>query len=109
MLCANLQSLLQEYLVLIVQLEHQFRTSPEFTLQKFWFYVYPTLHTMSNLYSLVAEINKKARIAAEADDMDEFNEILVLEGLNKKNSIPDQIKGGGTLTTLVDRMKTMSG
>ncbi|CAG8607330.1 hypothetical protein RhiirA1_489830 [Rhizophagus irregularis] len=104
-LCAAMRGLLKEYLILITQLEHQFRTSPSFTLQKFWFYVHPTLHTMSNLHSLVMDILDAAQDASEDED-----DILIVEGFNnKKDEIPQQIKGGGILTILVDRMTTMSG
>ncbi|CAG8691693.1 4001_t:CDS:10, partial [Funneliformis mosseae] len=104
-LCAAMRGLLKEYLILITQLEHQFRTSPSFTLQKVWFYVHPTLHTMSNIHSLIMDIQDAAQYASEDDD-----DILIVEGFNnKKDEIPQQIKGGCILTILVDRMTTMSG
>ncbi|CAG8834580.1 20151_t:CDS:2, partial [Racocetra persica] len=92
-----------EYLILITQLEHQFCSSPSFTLQKFWFYVHPTLHTMSNLHSLIMEIRNVTRNA-----MDEDTEMLI-DGFHRNNNIPQQVKGGGLLSILIDRMTNMSG
>ncbi|KAG9300602.1 hypothetical protein G9A89_005202 [Geosiphon pyriformis] len=104
-LCAAIKELLKEYLVLITQLEHQFRSSPTFTLQKFWFYVHPTLHTMSSIYSLTMEIRDVERDALEAEE----DEMLIVEGFGKKSAIPEQIKGGGILGILVERLTTMCG
>ncbi|KAK4052757.1 gamma tubulin complex Spc97/GCP2 subunit Alp4 [Microbotryomycetes sp. JL201] len=55
-LCASIREMLKEYLVLVAQLEHQFATSPLFSLQRLWFYLHPTVHTMSLLYALTAEL-----------------------------------------------------
>ncbi|CAG8631276.1 3384_t:CDS:10 [Acaulospora morrowiae] len=99
-LCAAMRGLLKEYIVLITQLEHQFRSTPSFTLQKFWLYVHPTLHTMSNLHLLIMDIN-------EASDAIDYSEILMVEDFHKNDT--QQIKGGALLGILVDRMTTMSG
>ncbi|CAG8519786.1 4749_t:CDS:10 [Ambispora leptoticha] len=104
-LCAAIKGLLKEYLILITQLEHQFRTSPSFTLQKFWFHVHPTLHTMSNIHSLVMEIHEVGQEALESED----DEMLILEEFAKKSAIPEQVKGGGILGILAERLTTMSG
>ncbi|KAI0288306.1 Spc98 family-domain-containing protein [Russula brevipes] len=37
-LCAALRDMLKDYQTLLSQLEHAFNTSPQFTLQKLWFY-----------------------------------------------------------------------
>ena len=67
--------------------------------------MHPTLHTMSNLHSLIIDIQDAAQDAGEDED-----DILMVEGFNhEKDEIPQQIKGGGILTILVDRMTTMSG
>ncbi|KAI5480700.1 spindle pole body component ALP4 [Pseudohyphozyma bogoriensis] len=55
-LCAAIREMLREYLVLLVQLEHQFLTSPTFSLRTLWFYLNPTLHTLSLLYSLTSSL-----------------------------------------------------
>lgn len=67
--------------------------------------MHPTLHTMSNLHSLIIDIQYAAQDASENED-----DLLMVEGFNnKKDEIPQQVKGGGILTILVDRMTTMSG
>ncbi|KAF8664129.1 hypothetical protein AX16_000819 [Volvariella volvacea WC 439] len=55
-LCAAIRDMLKEYQTLLAQLEHAFNTSPSFSLQKLWFYVHPTVHTLSLIYHLVIEI-----------------------------------------------------
>ncbi|KAK4693235.1 hypothetical protein P7C70_g8967, partial [Phenoliferia sp. Uapishka_3] len=55
-LCAALRELIREYLLLLAQLEHQFNTSPSFTLQLLWFYLHPTLHTLSLIHSLTNDL-----------------------------------------------------
>ncbi|CAG8598230.1 3579_t:CDS:10, partial [Cetraspora pellucida] len=102
-LCAAMRELLKEYLILITQLEHQFCSSPTFTLQKFWFYVHPTLHTMSNLHSLIMDIRNVTRNAMEEDTE------MLIDGFHRSNNIPQQVKGGGLLSILIDRMTNMSG
>ncbi|CAG8475833.1 4583_t:CDS:10 [Paraglomus occultum] len=109
-LCGAIRELLKEYLILITQLEHQFRTSSSFTLQKFWFYVHPTLHTMSNIHSLVMEIRDNYQDSVEDDDSHNgYDELLNCDGFSKKNSIPQQVKGGGILSILSFRMSQLSG
>jgi len=55
-LCAAIREMLRDYLILLAQLEHQFLTSPTFTLQSLWFYLSPTLHTLSLLHSLTSDL-----------------------------------------------------
>eukprot|EP01104_Vermistella_antarctica_P007997 TRINITY_DN1988_c0_g1_i3.p1 TRINITY_DN1988_c0_g1~~TRINITY_DN1988_c0_g1_i3.p1 ORF type:complete len:712 (-),score=144.71 TRINITY_DN1988_c0_g1_i3:263-2398(-) len=47
-LCAAIENLTQEYFLLIAQLEHQYREEA-LSLQKLWYYIQPSLHTMSLL------------------------------------------------------------
>lgn len=56
-LCAAMRTLLKEYLILVAQLEHQFRLG-QLSLQKLWFYVQPCLRTMEILSSIVMAIDK---------------------------------------------------
>ncbi|KAJ2956059.1 hypothetical protein NQZ79_g8038 [Umbelopsis isabellina] len=112
-LCAALRSLLKEYLILIAQLEHQFRSAPSFTLQKLWFYVQPTLQTMHSLHTLANHIRAAGHRQANDDDENDFE--AVLEGLkgveeNKGDiQVSDRQKGGALLTMLADRLTGMSG
>ncbi|KAG1845835.1 hypothetical protein F4604DRAFT_1936748 [Suillus subluteus] len=42
---------------LLFQLEYAFTdTSPQFSLQKLWVYVYPIAHTLSHIYQLILEL-----------------------------------------------------
>ncbi|GAB5586117.1 gamma tubulin complex Spc97/GCP2 subunit Alp4 [Umbelopsis nana] len=113
-LSAAIRSLLKEYLILIAQLEHQFRSSPTFTLQKLWFYVQPTLQTMHSLHTLANRI-RAAAIQRPSGDDDENDFEAVLEGLkgieeNKGDiQVSDKQKGGALLTMLAERLIGMSG
>lgn len=55
-LCASIRDILKDYMTLVVQLEDQFNRSPDFTLQRFWFYVHDMLHTLKLLYSFTTEL-----------------------------------------------------
>ncbi len=55
----------------MAQIEHAFNTSPEFSLQKLWFYVHPTLHTLSLLHKLVLALSPS--IATTEDSSEEDN------------------------------------
>ncbi|RUP46947.1 Spc98 family-domain-containing protein, partial [Jimgerdemannia flammicorona] len=103
-LCAAIRGLLK--------LEHQFRSSPSFTLQKFWFYVQPTLQTMSVIHSL-CNLIRDAGVDTKDDDEDEDEIEAVLEGLSgtAQDGIkaPEMQKGGAILTMLADRLVGMSG
>jgi gamma-tubulin complex component 2 len=105
---------IKEYLILIAQLEHQFRSAPTFTLQKLWFYVQPTLQTMHTLHSLANSI-RTAGIQRKSSNDDENDFEAMLEGLKgieaDKNDIQvsDNQKGGALLTMLAERLIGMSG
>lgn len=55
-LCASIRDILKDYMTLVVQLEDQFNRSPDFTLQRFWFYVHDMLHALKLLYSFTTEL-----------------------------------------------------
>ncbi|KAG0036913.1 hypothetical protein BGZ82_003472 [Podila clonocystis] len=100
-LCAAIRGLLKEYLILIAQLENQFRSSPDFTLQKLWYYIQPTMHTLSALDVLVGVIRDAGRIEVPEDDIDAL--------LNPKEGIPLEAKGGSILVLIASGMSNMSG
>lgn len=56
-LSAAMRSLLREYLLIVVQLEHQFNIG-ELTLQKMWYYIQPCMRTMSVLAQVASTVNK---------------------------------------------------
>ncbi|KFH71890.1 hypothetical protein MVEG_02184 [Podila verticillata NRRL 6337] len=100
-LCAAIRGLLKEYLILIAQLENQFRSSPEFTLQKLWYYIQPTMQTLSALDVLVGVIRDAGRIEIPEDDIDAL--------LNPKEGVPLEAKGGSILVLIASGMSNMSG
>ncbi|KAF9921599.1 hypothetical protein FBU30_008353 [Linnemannia zychae] len=85
----------------LAQLENQFRSSPEFTLQKLWYYIQPTMQTLSSLDILVGVIREAGK-TKEPDD-----EIEAL--LNPKEGIPLECKGGSILAIIAAGMFNMSG
>ncbi|KAL1918322.1 uncharacterized protein VTP21DRAFT_2982 [Calcarisporiella thermophila] len=109
-ICSGMRDLLegnqefQGYMTLIAQLEHQFRSSPEFSLQKFWFYIHSTLHTMSVLSSLAKALALQAQPQSQEED-----DLIAAMHNTKKDLIPLTGKGGSILNLLFDRMKEHSG
>ncbi|KAL8599173.1 hypothetical protein ACOMHN_007889 [Nucella lapillus] len=56
-LCAAMRSLIKDYMVLVAQLEHQYRGG-HLSLQKMWFYLQPTMRTLDILASIANSINR---------------------------------------------------
>lgn len=56
-LSAAIRTLIKDYMVLIAQLEHQNHLG-QLTLQKFWFYLQPTMRTLEILVAIVSSINR---------------------------------------------------
>ncbi|KAI0320499.1 Spc98 family-domain-containing protein [Amylostereum chailletii] len=125
-LCAAIRDMLKDYQTLLSQLEHTYNTSPQFSLQKLWFYVHPTVHTLSLIYQLITELALAGEpsgsgSSSSSEDEDEArNEALGLGGFKLKavlgdinqdvfdsSSIP--VKGGEVLAILHGRMLNMSG
>src|SRR5882762_8799825 len=126
-------SFVQDYQTLLSQLEHAFNSSPQFTLQKLWFYVHPTIHTLSLIYQLVLELgtaddpsgsfSSSSSSDASSDAEDEArNEALGLGGAKLKAVMSEinkndlgaaggsgiAVKGGEVLTIIYERMQNMS-
>jgi gamma-tubulin complex component 2 len=117
-LCAAIRKLLQDYLILIAQLETQFLTNPSFTLHVLNLHTLPTSHMMFQLYSLAREILKRNSLLEEdLDDSDGFDDIEnILESLREHGdlatgNIPGKkiCKGGSVLGLITKRLETMSG
>ncbi|KAG9311377.1 gamma-tubulin complex component protein [Chiua virens] len=123
-LCAAIRDMLKEYQTLLSQLEHAFNTSPQFTLQKLWFYIHPTVHTLSLIYQLVLELantdDDDASLSSSADEeQDARDEALGLGGAKLKAVLSEitkssagaavPVKGGEVLTVIYERMQGMSG
>ena len=118
----------QDYQTLLSQLEHAFNTSPQFTLQKLWFYVHPTVHTLSLIYQLTTELatadEDPSALSSSSDLSDDEdaarNEALGLGGAKLKAVLSEldrggieassiAVKGGEVLAILHERMQNMSG
>lgn len=130
-LCASLRKLLKEYQVLIVQLEHQLKVSPEFTLQRLWFYIYPTLRTfalardflteiMEISHANVIESDDENEDASSAEDEDEVGsetdsldrrrrDLLRYEESEDAGIVGGVVRGGEVLSMLWDRVVKMGG
>ncbi|KAJ7915528.1 Spc98 family-domain-containing protein [Mycena leptocephala] len=118
-LCASIRDMLKDYQTLLSQLEHAFNSSAQFSLQKLWFYIHPTIHTLSMIYQLVLELGSADDAAAELDssssastsdaEEDARNEALGLGGAKFKLGSGIAVKGGEVLTIIYERMQNMSG
>lgn len=116
-------TLAQDYQTLITQLEHAFNTSPQFSLQKLWFYVHPTIHTLSLIYQLTTELATADEVmdalsdASQSSSEDEAAEALGIGGAKFKAVFWEingsdsgiAVKGGEVLTILHERLQSMSG
>ncbi|KZT25586.1 gamma-tubulin complex, DGRIP84/SPC97 component [Neolentinus lepideus HHB14362 ss-1] len=132
-LCAALRDMLKDYQTLLSQLEHAFNTNPQFSLQKLWFYIHPTVHTLSLLYQLISELatadetSPSLSSSASSSDLedDERDEALGLGGAHfkaamsqmKKNALGVSVEsssnikviGGEVLAIIYERVQNMSG
>jgi gamma-tubulin complex component 2 len=126
-----LNQCVQDYQTLLSQLEHAFNTSQQFSLQKLWFYVHPTIHALSLIYQLILELatadDSSAGLSSSSDDDEDEdeakNEALGLGGAKLKAVLSDikkndldvaggsgiAVKGGEVLTIIYERMLNMSG
>jgi gamma-tubulin complex component 2 len=122
---------MQEYRVLVAQLESLFLSSSTFTLQTLYYHLHPTIHTMSLLYSLCQSMETEGTAkdaSGESSDDDDFGgraDELGLGGAALKgimdvmkgqqgivpgSDIPaGEILGGEVLGIICEREATMSG
>lgn len=118
-LCASIRKLLQEYLVMVAQLETQFLTDDKFTLHILNIHVLPTSHAMFQLYTLAQELLKRnALLDDESDESSDSNDDFdhILEQLREGGDlIPGNMtgkkicKGGVVLGLLAKRLEAQSG
>lgn len=118
-LCASIRKFLQDYLIMIAQLETQFLTNDSFTLHVLNIHILPTSQMMFQLYALAHELLKKnALLDDESDESDhsadDFDNILdkLREGgdLMPGNMTAKKIcKGGVVLGLITKRLDSMSG
>jgi gamma-tubulin complex component 2 len=93
-LCASIRKLLQEYLVMVAQLETQFLSDDSFTLHVLNVHILPTSHMMAQLYALAHEFLKRNALLDDetdesSDSNDDFDHIL------------EQLREGGELVPAI--------
>lgn len=119
-LCASIRKFLQDYLVMIAQLETQFLTSETFTVHVLNVHTISTSQMMLQLYSLAHELLKRNALLddesdeSEEDDGDDYENILetLRDGgeLVPGNMTGKKIcKGGVVLGLITKRLETLSG
>lgn len=118
-LCASIRKFLQDYLVMIAQLETQFLTSDTFTVHVLNIQTISTSQMMLQLYSLAHDLLKRNALLDDeseededsADDYDNIIENLRDGGeLVPGNMAGKKIcKGGAVLGLVTKRLETMSG
>ncbi|ERT00894.1 hypothetical protein HMPREF1624_02128 [Sporothrix schenckii ATCC 58251] len=120
-LCASVRKFLQDYLVLIAQLETQFLTDDAFTLHVLNIHMLPTSQMMLQLYVLAHELLKKNALLdddetdeSSDDGVDDYDKIIdrLREGgeLVPGNAAGKKIcKGGAVLEMITNRLESMSG
>lgn len=121
-LCASVRGMLQDYLVLMAQLETQFLTSDSFTVHVLNIQTASTQQMMLQLYTLAHELLKRNALLDEesddddddddgADDYDNILETLrdggeLVPGNMARNKI---CKGGAAIGLVTRRLEAMSG
>jgi gamma-tubulin complex component 2 len=117
-LCAAIRKLLQEYLVMVAQLETQFLTNETFTLHLLHVHTLPTSQMMSQLYALASDLLKRNALLddeseedSDAEDIDNIIENLKRGGdLVPGNMTGKKIcKGGVVIELITKRLESMSG
>ncbi|CCC08143.1 hypothetical protein SMACR_01693 [Sordaria macrospora] len=119
-LCASIRRYLQEYLVMVVQLETQFLNDKNFTLQQLNVHILPSSHLMAQMYGLALELLK--RNALLDDDTDESSDSSdddfdhIIEQLRDGGDlVPGNMtgkkicKGGVVLGLITKRLESLSG
>ncbi|KAJ4164573.1 hypothetical protein LMH87_006242 [Akanthomyces muscarius] len=118
-LCAAVRKYLQDYIVMISELETQFLTSNTFTVHVLNIHTLPTSHLMLQLYSLAQKLlQKNGLLDDDSDDddesMEDFDKVLerLTEGGNLtpgKMSEKKLCKGGVVLRLVTQRLESMAG
>lgn len=121
-LCSSARKLLDDYLVMIAQLETQFLTSDSFTIHTLNIHTMATSQMMLQLYSLAQELLKKnALLDDESDEFDDDDDDdddydNIIENLRDGGELmpgnmtgKKSCKGGAVLGLLTRRLEAMSG
>lgn len=119
-LCASVRKCLQDYLVMIAQLETQFLTSETFTVHVLNIHTLPTCQMLSHLYAMAQELLKKNALLDDEsdeeddDEVDDYDKVLerlaeggeLVPGSSKALKV---CKGGGVLGLLASRLESLGG
>ncbi|KDQ51905.1 hypothetical protein JAAARDRAFT_184745 [Jaapia argillacea MUCL 33604] len=125
-LVAGLRGVMKDYQTLLSQLEHTYTTSPTFSLQKLWFYIHPTLHTLSLLSLITSSLSPPSPTPSSSsspseseDEGGEKDEALGLggfklkavlkKGLGGSEGEQGEVKGGEVLSVIYELLMSMSG
>ncbi|KOS18295.1 Spindle pole body component alp4 [Escovopsis weberi] len=119
-LCASIRKVLQDYLVMIAQLETQFLTNETFTIHVLNIHILPSCHILHQLYGLAHELLKKNALlddeSEEEDDDTAFDYDKIIEKLTDGGDmVPGNMtgkkifKGGVVLGIVTRRLESMSG
>lgn len=120
-LCASIRKLLQDYLVMIAQLETQFLTGDAFTVHVLNLHTISTSQMMLQLYSLAHELLKRNALLDDESDEDDDDDSAddyenILENLRDGGElIPGNMtgkklcKGGVAIGLITKRLESMSG
>jgi gamma-tubulin complex component 2 len=116
-LCAAIRRLLDDYLILVAQLEMKVLNDPTFTLHQMHIAVIPTSQCLAQLYSLAQELLKKNSLLEEDidDSIDDFDADNIIERLKEGGDLlPGSLSkkrciGGNVLGLLSHRLSTFSG
>jgi gamma-tubulin complex component 2 len=119
-LCASIRKFLQDYVVMIAELETQFLTSDTFTVHVLNIHTLSTSQMMLHLYSLAQELLKKNALLDDESDEDDDDDVEnydnIIERLTEGGDlIPGSMtgkkirKGGVVLGMLSKRLEAMAG
>ena len=121
---------MEEYLLLIAQLEEKFESSPSFSLQRFYFFIQPMMHKLFLVYNLTRDIASSpsdadaSTEAGAAEDSDEEDARFgggaalrqAMKGMSTSNGkkadgweTGGQVKGGEILALIDERLQRTSG
>ncbi|KAI1823118.1 Spc98 family-domain-containing protein [Xylaria intraflava] len=117
-LCAAIRKLLQDYLIMIAQLETQYLTNETFTLHLLRVHTIPTSQMMSQLYVLASDLLKRNALlddeSEEDSDVQDFDDII--ENLKRGGDlVPGNMtakkicKGGVVIDLITKRLESMAG
>ncbi|ODA76339.1 hypothetical protein RJ55_08185 [Drechmeria coniospora] len=119
-LCASIRKFLQDYLIMIAQLETQFLTNDTFTVHVLNIHTISTSHLMLQLYSLAQELLKRNALLddeseEEGDDSDDDYDKVIERLTDGGELLPGSMtakkicKGGVVLGLVTKRLESMSG